>query len=105
MRTLYGLAALALVANPAMARPVQMDGDSQRTAVSYADLDLTTAAGHAALAARIRRAAEAVCGPSPDQKDVKAVMAFEGCMKQSVDTAVAAIPTASQMAGNRRPAG
>ena len=59
----------------------------------------------AILVARIHRAAETVCGPEPDSRDVKAQMAFRGCMKQSVDTAVAAIPSASQLAGSVKPAG
>ncbi|MEI9889983.1 MAG: UrcA family protein [Caulobacteraceae bacterium] len=95
MKTLYALAALSLiVAGPALSQPA----DTRRLAVSYADLDLKTSGGQAELVARIRRAAERVCAPIPDQRDVKALMAFERCMKKSVDTAVAAIPTTSRLA-------
>ena len=114
MNIRYGLAALAaptlfaltLIAGPALARPAQADDEAPRqAAASFADLNLDTAQGQAILAARIHRAAEAVCGPEPDSRDVKALMAFRGCMKQSVDTAVAAIPSARQLAGSAKPAG
>ena len=110
MTTLYRLAALAafttLIAGPALAQPAQTDGDAPRRAVvSYADLNLNTAVGHAVLVARIQRAAEQVCGPEPDSRDLKPLMAFRRCMSQTVDTAVAAIPTASQLAGSAKPAG
>jgi UrcA family protein len=104
----YGLAALAaltLIAGPALARPAQTDEAPRQAKVSYADLNLNTPAGQAVLAARIRRAAEAVCGPEPDSRDVKAVMTFDRCMKQSTDQAVASVPAASQTAGSAKPAG
>jgi UrcA family protein len=107
MNTRYGPAAVAfavvtLLSGGALA---QTFGDTQRMSVSYADLDLKTPGGQGELVARIHRAAERVCGPAPDQRDVKAMMAFERCMKKSVDTAVAAIPAASELAGSARPAG
>jgi UrcA family protein len=73
--------------------------------VSFADLNLNTATGQAILVARIHRAAEAVCGPEPDSRDLKRLPPYRQCMKQSVDTAVAAIPSASQVAGRLKPAG
>ena len=108
MKTQYALAAFAaltLTAGSALAAPVQADDGPRQAAVSYADLNLNTDSGKAILVARIHRAAEAVCGGEPDSRDVKALMAFRGCMKQSVDTAVAAIPSASQLAGSAKPAG
>jgi UrcA family protein len=89
-----------------LARPAQADEDAPRKAVaSYADLNLNTAEGQAILAARIHRAAEAVCGPEPDSRDLERLAPFRRCMKQSVDTAVAAIPSSSQVAGKVKPAG
>jgi UrcA family protein len=107
MNAHYGLAALAALtlAGPALARPPQTEDAPRQVAVSYADLDLNTASGHAVLTARIHRAAETVCGSEPDSRDVKAQMAFRGCLKQSVETAVAAIPGGSQLAANAKPAG
>jgi UrcA family protein len=107
MSTRYGLialTALTLIAGPALARP-NADEAPRQAKVSYADLNLNTAAGQAVLAARIRRAAEAVCGPEPDSRDVKALMTFNRCMKQSTGEALAAIPAASQTAGSAKPAG
>jgi len=107
MNTRYSLAALtaltltvltltALAAGPALAAPALADENApRRVAVSYADLNLNTSGGQAVLTARIHRAAEAVCGPEPDSRDVKAQMAFRRCMKQSIDTAVAAVPAPS----------
>jgi UrcA family protein len=109
MHTRYALAAFAaltLTAGPALARPAQADDEAPRQAtVSYADLNLNTAGGQAVLTARLHRAAEAVCGPEPDSRDVKAQMAFQRCMKQSLNTAIAGVPTASQVAGSAKPAG
>lgn len=109
MSTRYGFAALAaltLIAGPALAQSVQADAEAPRqAAVSFADLNLNSAEGQAALVARIHRAAEAVCGPEPDSRDLKRQPAYRQCMKQSVDTAVAAIPSASQLAGSAKPAG
>ena len=47
--------AISLIANPARAQ-------SQTVGVAYADLDLNTPAGQAALDRRIQTAAESVCG-------------------------------------------
>ena len=109
MKMHHGFAALAafttLIAGQALAQPAQSDNDARRMAVSYADLKLDTAAGQAQLMGRIHHAAEMVCGPSPDLHQVKAVMAFKRCMKQSTETAVAAIPLPSQLAGSAKPAG
>jgi UrcA family protein len=104
--TLAALAALSLIGGPALARPTQADDAAPRqAAVSYADLNLNTETGQAILVARIHRAAEAVCGPEPDSRDLKRLMPYRACMKQSVDTAVAAIPSASHVAGGSKPAG
>jgi UrcA family protein len=99
-------AAFTLISGPTLARPIQADAETapRQAAVSYADLNLNSADGQAILVARIHRAAEAVCGGEPDSRDVKAQMAFRGCMKHTVDTAVAAIPSASQLAGTATPA-
>ena len=108
MKTQYALAAFAaltLTAGSALAAPVQADDGPRQAAVSYADLNLNTETGKAILVARIHRAAEAVCGPEPDSRDLERLPSYRACMKQSVDTAVAAIPGPSQLAGKVRPAG
>ena len=103
---LAAAAALTLISESSFAKPVQTDEDAPRQAtVSYADLNLNTADGQAILVARIHRAAETVCGPEPDSRDLKRLMPYRQCMAQSVDTAVAAIPSASRVAGSGKPAG
>jgi UrcA family protein len=106
LRTLAAVAALVLISGPALSKPIHADEDAPRqAAVSYADINLNTPEGQAIVAARIHSAAVAVCGPEPDSRDVKAQIPFRTCVKQSVDTAVAAIPSASQVAGGVKPAG
>jgi len=108
MTTRYVLATLAvlsLIGGRAFAQTIQNDEAPRKAAVSYADLNLNTEIGQAVLVARINRAAQAVCGPEPDSRDLKQLMPYRACMKQSVDTAVAAIPSASQVAGSAKPAG
>lgn len=103
--SLAALAAMSLLAGPALAQPAQTDDSPRQVAVSYADLNLDTASGQAVLVERIHRAAEVACGGEPDSRDVKATMAYRGCLKHSVETAVAAIPSPSQLAGISKPAG
>jgi UrcA family protein len=104
--TLAAVTALTLISVPAFAQAARADEEAPRqAAVSFADLNLNTANGQAILVARIHRAAEAVCGPEPDSRDLKRLPPYRQCMKQSVDTAVAAIPSASQVAGRLKPAG
>lgn len=106
MNTRYALAtfaALTLLSGPALAKT---DDDAPRqSTVSYADLNLNTPGGQAILVARIHRAAETVCGPEPDARDLKRLPPYQACLKQSTEAAVAAIPSASQMAGTTKPAG
>jgi UrcA family protein len=99
------LAVLSLISGRAVAQAIQNDEAPRKAAVSYADLNLNTPGGQAVLVARIHRAAQEVCGPEPDSRDLKRLVPYRACMKQSVDTAVAAIPSASQVAGSAKPAG
>lgn len=100
------LAALSLISTPAFSQAVRADDDGPRQAtVSYADLDLNSADGQAILVARIHRAAEAVCGPEPDSRDLERLLPYRRCMKQSVETAVASIPSPNRLAGKVKPAG
>jgi len=63
---LASLALLTAVQDPAAIR------------VSYADLNLATAAGQVELDRRIARAVEAVC-PTPDLRVIRDVMAADAC--------------------------
>jgi UrcA family protein len=104
--TLATVVALALVSTPALSQPVRNDDEAPRMAVvTYADLNLNTAQGHAILVARIRQAAVNVCGPEPDSRDLKRLPSFRQCITQTVNTAVTGIPSVSQVAGSAKPAG
>lgn len=71
-------------AAPARAEPVSV-------AVAYGDLDITTAAGAATLAARIRRAADTACGrPSPSIR-----FQVENCRRTAVANAQAGVRMAA----------
>ena len=104
MKILYGpftLMAFAFISSAALAQPAE----APRLSVSFADLNLQTADGQAALRERIRRASEVVCGMSLGQRDLQAKLAVDRCMKQSFDQAVASIPAPSLMAGSTKPVG
>jgi UrcA family protein len=104
--TIAAAAAFTLFSAPAFAAPAQSNLEtSQQATVSYADLNLETPSGQAILKARIQRAAEAVCGPEPDSRDLAQLAPYRRCMKETVDTAVAAIPSPSNLAGTAKPAG
>lgn len=57
-------------------------------AVSFADLDITGAAGAQTLYARIRAAASEVCGPEPGVLDLRESADYNACYQQAVAKAV-----------------
>jgi UrcA family protein len=57
-------------------------------AVNYADLDLSAPAGAKTLYARIRAAAQKVCGPEPGAGDLRAASSFDACYQEAVSKAV-----------------
>ncbi len=57
--------------------------------VSFADLDLTRPEGLDALRARISAAASAVCGGTPDVREMRQWQNYQSCAKQAADTAMA----------------
>lgn len=70
-------------------------GEAQRStevttsvAVSYADLDIASAAGAKTLYARIRSAARKVCGPEPSGLDLHGMAAYDACFQGAVSRAV-----------------
>ena len=73
-----------LLASTAFAAP---SADSNSVRVSFSELDLTKDAGVERLYARLRRAAQQVCG-SVDQRDLVALRQQESCVKQALDHAV-----------------
>jgi len=61
-----------------------------RTAVtvSYADLDLTDAAGARSLYSRLKSAAREACGPEPSVRDLHGVMDYRSCYQYALNKAV-----------------
>jgi len=84
--------AAALVSAPAFAAPAA--SDSMSKAVRFGDLDLSTDAGAARLHARVRYAAQAVCGGSVDQRDLTRVRAVEACRQVAMASAEPQVQTA-----------
>lgn len=56
--------------------------------VSYADLDISDAAGARTLYARIRSAAREACGPEPAVLDLRDAAGYNACHEQAVSKAV-----------------
>lgn len=81
IRILTIVAAMAIAAQvaPAPAQAASM-------AVSYADLDLTSAEGHATLDARIDRATRRVCA-AEDPRNLRAVVASHACYRVAMASA------------------
>jgi len=76
--------AAALVSAPAFAAPA---ADGMSRSVHFADLDLSTDAGAAALHNRVRYAARMVCGGDVDQRDLTRVNVVEACRKVAMASA------------------
>jgi UrcA family protein len=96
--TRAGIAALALsaclVAYNASAQP-------NAQTVSFADLDLSKAAGAQTLYKRIKAAARNVCGPSDNYTFVTPSAAFRKCYDKAIADAVAQIDRPSLTALHR----
>jgi UrcA family protein len=93
MRTVF-LAAIVLAASlsAAVAGPVSdiyLKGGTKNLRVSYADLDVASSRGGAALLQRIQVASRAVCGPTGYRMDLPAQERFETCLRETVRLAVA----------------
>jgi UrcA family protein len=78
-------------------------------AVSYADLDLSTADGARTFLRRIDLAAQRVCGPEPSRSPLQPHLTafYSRCVRDSVDATVGRIdsPVLSAMNGERNTAG
>ena len=85
----FTCAAIIAIPSLALAAP-QLPKAAPATAIRYADLNLATPAGAAAMLQRIRRAAVDVCTTSPGQNgtDIYAIEGFEACYAQTVQRAV-----------------
>ncbi len=104
---LFAAVTVAL-AIPAMsnAAPAQANADVQNISVSYGDLNISTPTGHAVLVARVKQAAEAICGQRPETLlDIAANTRFNACMSKAVNAAMAKVPAPAMVAGSTRPNG
>ncbi len=95
-------AALIALGAPALAcaQTARADSDARQVSVSFADLNLATNAGQATLKTRLDHAARTACGERPDNRDLRALAAYQACVKTSVQTATASVLAPSMVAGN-----
>ncbi|KUR72415.1 hypothetical protein AQZ52_03920 [Novosphingobium fuchskuhlense] len=86
-----GLAGLVLAAQPALAHPAEAPANPElivaHRLVSYADLDLATAAGQARFDARLRRAASAVCENNAGPHPLAEAMEARRCYRDALQSA------------------
>lgn len=93
MKTLIVCAALVAIAVPAAAagiHPARQDPEVLQTTVSYADLDLNRPAGADVMIARVRRAAQAVCGQGLFA-DLNRTKHTRDCVAAAMDAAFAQV--------------
>lgn len=76
--------AAALVSAPALAAPA---ADGMSMTVHFGDLDLSTDAGAATLHARVKYAAQMVCGGDVDQRDLARLNAANACRRIAMASA------------------
>ena len=73
---------------------VSVDRVTQSQSVSYADLNLASAAGMKTLTTRINSAAKTVCGPSPEYRESRTP--FEACVGSATDHAMIQVARAAE---------
>jgi UrcA family protein len=61
---------------------------TERVVVYYGDLNLSAPTGVKSLYSRIKRAAQLVCGPAPDARELERAWVYERCTSASFDDAV-----------------
>ena len=89
-RSILGIAALALVGSfQAQAGDINHE---RQVVVRYDDINVKQASGARILLARIDEAADNVCGPQPDIRQLGAWKSFRDCRKTAMDTAMASLP-------------
>ena len=89
-RSILCAAALALVGTfQAQAGDIN---PPRQIVVSYGDINVRQASGARILLSRIDMAADNVCGPEPDMRDLGAWRSFRACRKTAMDNAMASLP-------------
>jgi len=94
------IAAAAMLSAPALAQPVIVNGaptDLPSVRVSFADLNIGSAAGRSSLERRIDVAAAHVCSDAPARMGLDDTMSIRGCVvrakasgRRQIDTLLAA---------------
>ena len=81
------IAAIAAASNGgrAIAAP---ERESRSLAVAYGDLDPTRESGARVLLSRLKSAAQQVCGPAPDIRDLMMRRGYDSCFDEAVGRAV-----------------
>ena len=92
LATLAALASLAAIGYIALAQSAgaqgpTIDPDRVSVMVSYADLNLESAAGAATMLRRVDHAAQTICGPEPSDR-LQGMKQYRGCVREIVDSAV-----------------
>jgi UrcA family protein len=90
----------ALAQSPEYSAAMQVYHEPEAAPVPYADLDLASHNGAAAMLDRLHRAAMDVCGaPTFSLRDYRWAVGRSGCVRASMDRAVAELgaPTVSQL--------
>jgi UrcA family protein len=99
LKTLTALVAAALAAS-ALSTPAAAQAGEGSVVVSYAGLDLASAAGSARFERRLRSAARAVCGEAP-LLDLTQVAQLEACKADAIARAKSDLQLALRAGGNR----
>ena len=90
-RSFTSIIAAAFVAFAASASAQPVSTGEGRVTVSYGDLNLNHEAGAQILINRLHAAADRVCGGQPDMRVLKQWGAYQTCVAQAMDRAVASI--------------
>jgi UrcA family protein len=88
MKTIIAMTAAAVLGLSAAHAAAQTD-DAPKATVSYADLDLSSVPGRAALERRIERAVDRVCPEQPAPFQLGEQKAFRACHASALDKAKA----------------
>ncbi|MDB5739266.1 MAG: hypothetical protein JWP16_306 [Alphaproteobacteria bacterium] len=74
-----------------MATPVAAQAAAYQVVVHYGDLKLSNAAGAQSLLSRLKAAARQACGGTPVRGELRNMIAYQGCLRGSLDLAVATV--------------
>jgi UrcA family protein len=88
MKAAVATAVVAAVSVPVQAGGSAAPANARSMTVSYADLDLSGQAGVDALYSRLRTAADQVCGPKGDGRDLTRRFVWKQCYEAALDNAV-----------------